>query len=281
MNQQTKKEGQSRGAQQREHPAIIITAFGSSKRGRAVFSRFHHKIVQRYTEHDVYWAYTSKIIRQKTGDQGLRETLAHLQTAGYLRAVVLPLQVFPGSEYRRICATVADFPELGVVIGETLMHRWNFVRDTLSVMERDFLQPGEGLNLLALHGTPKTTDPVNSSYLGLEKLVTEKYENVLAAALEGVPDLEAVIAKIAREMMVKGYLKVRILPMLLVAGMHVEQDLMGDEASWKNRLEQLGLTVECQRVEYSGESYFKSLISYPEIEEFYLQRLEAALRIAA
>ncbi len=278
MNQQTKEEGQSRGSERCDRPAIIIAAFGSSKRGRAVFSRFHHKVAQRYAEHDVYWAYTSKIIRQKTGDPGLRETLVHLQNTGYASAVVLPLQVFPGVEYRGICTIAADFPNVAVVVGETLMHRWKFVRDVLSVVERDFLSPGEGLNLLALHGTPTTADPVNSSYLGLEKLVTEKYENVLAAALEGVPDHEAVLARIAREIKVKGYRKVRILPMLLIAGMHVEQDLMGSEASWKSRLEQLGLIVECQDVEYSGQRYFKSLASYPEIEEFYLQRLEAALR---
>lgn len=279
MAQHTTLEYQHRGAQRRDRPALILTAFGSTKRGRAVFSRFHQKVTHRYGEHDVYWAYTSKIIRQKTGDPGLRETLVHLQTAGYLEAVVLPLQVFPGVEYRGICSIAAEFPNLNVVVGETLMHRWNFVRDVLSIVERDFLPPGEGLNLLALHGTPSTADPVNSSYLGLEKLVTEQYENVKAAALEGVPDHEAVIAKIARELAVKGYRKVRIIPMLLVAGMHVEQDLMGAEASWRNRFEQLGLTVECQDVDYSGQSYFKSLASYPEIEEFYLQRLEAALRL--
>jgi sirohydrochlorin cobaltochelatase len=270
---------QHQGTQRIDQPAIVITAFGSSKRGRAVFSRFHRKAVKRFPDRDVYWAYTSKIIRQKTGDPGLRDTLAHLQSSGYSGVVVLPLQVFPGVEYRRICTIVADFQDLSVVVGETLMHRWKFVNDVLSVVEKDFLPLSEGLNLLALHGSPLTADPVNSSYLGLERLVADKYENVMAAALEGVPDHEAVFTKIATQTLAKGYQKVRIIPMLLVAGMHVEKDLMGAEGSWRTHLETIGLNVECQRVEFSGESYFKSLTSYPEIEEFYLQRLGAALRL--
>lgn len=262
-----------------DKPAIIIASFGSTKRGRAIFERFHQKVVERFAGHDVYWAYTSKIIRQKTGDPGLGETLAYLQSNGYSKAVVLPLQVFPGVEYRGICSIVDDFHYLDVLVGETLMHRWNFVRDVLSVVEKDFLPPSDGLNLLALHGTPMTADPVNGSYLGLEKMVMEKYENVMAAALEGVPDYETTIARIARDKTVESCRKVRILPMLLVAGMHVEKDLLGAENSWKNCLEQLGLSVECLRTEYSGESYFKSLASYPEIEEFYLQRIEGVLRL--
>ena len=279
MLQQTREEGHNRSPQRREQPAIVIAAFGSTKRGKAVFSRFHHKVINRFGDHDVYWAYTSKKIRRKTGDTGLHETLVRLQQSGYKSCVILPLQVFPGTEYQRIRDTAVNFQGLNIAIGETLLHRWNFVGDVLTVMEKDFLLPGEGVNLLALHGTPKTADPVNDVYLGLEKLVKEKYENVQAAALEGVPDHKTVIARIGRELSAEGHRRVRILPMLLVAGMHVENDLMGSGDSWKNRLERYGFTVECPRVEYSGESYFQSLFSYPEVEGFYLQRLERGLQL--
>jgi len=252
--------------------------FGSSRRGRALLDRFHLKVVERFGEYDIRWAYTSKIIREQTGNPGLQETFAALEAAGLSSCVVLPLQIFPGSEYQNIAMIANRFEGLDIVVGETLMHRWRFVNDVLEVVAKNFLQPQEGLNILAMHGTQVTTDPANTVYLGLERLVKTRYENVLAASLEGIPDDEALFAKIDRKKMAEKYKRVRIHPLLLVAGMHVEQDIMGEERSWKRRLESLGFTVECPLVEHEDEQYYQSLGSSSEIEEFFLARLDSAVR---
>lgn len=259
--------------------AIVIAAFGSTRKGRAVFQRFHEQVKLRFPDHDLHWAYTSKIIRQKTGGLGLRETLDNLQAAGYSSAAILPLQVFPGSEYQRICDTCSEYGDLQIVIGETLMQNIDHIEDVLAVVEKDFLKPDQGLNLLALHGTTTQGDEARAAYLHITEMVTKRYDNAEAATLEGESNHEELFTEIAENARNKGYQRVRIIPMLLLAGMHVEKDLMGEGASWRNRLEQQGLTVECLQVEHGGENYFKSLASYPEIEQFYLQRLGAAMRL--
>ena len=258
-------------------PAIVIAAFGSSGRGRILFDRFHRKAVERFGEYDIRWAYTSKIIRAKTGDSGLRETLTTIVGAGYNSCVILPLQIFPGSEFQKITMIADDFTPLDIIVGETLMHRWRFVNDVLRVVEKSFLQPAEGLNILAMHGTPVTSEPANTVYLGIEHLVQTRYENVLAVSLEGIPDAETLFVNMAREKMAEKYRRVRIHPLLLVAGKHVEQDIMGEQGSWREQLEKLGFKVECPQIRHGAETFYQSLSSSPEIEEFFLDRLAGAL----
>lgn len=263
----------------KEKPAIVIAAFGSTRRGKAALDLFDKKVRERYGDHEVHWAYTSEFIRKKSGLPSLHQTLASIESAGYRKAVVVPLHIFPGVEYQEVSEVIQYFPGLRILLSETLMHRWIFVKEVLAVVETDFLPPAEGLNLLALHGTPLAADPANSAYLGLEKLVSDKYENVLAASLEGVPDYEVVLARIARQSLSDRYKRVRILPLMYLAGLHVEDDLMGDGGSWRGSLENMGFKVDCATVTHDGQGFFKSLAFYPEIVDFFLKRLERTLEL--
>ncbi len=165
-------------------------------------------------------------------------------------------------------------------LSETLFHRWDFVKASLSVIEQGFLTAGQGLNILALHGTPLTADPVNIVYLGLEKLVTDLYPNVLAASIEGVPDHEAVLAKIECNKLADKYRTIRIIPVMYFAGMHAEKDLMGTENSWCTRLEEIGFTVDCPMIEQEGKEFYKGLAHYPQLISFFMDRIQRSLKLA-
>jgi len=264
----------------KEKPAVIIAAFGSTTRARAALDMFQAHLDRHFSAHEIFWAYTSEIIRRKTGLPSLHQTLAQVEAAGFRKAVVQPLHVFPGTEYRQIQETCAYFPGLRVFMGETLCHRWAFIRQTLAVMEQDFLPPDRGMNLLALHGTPLAADPVNIVYMGVEKLVTDRYPHVLAAAVEGIPDPEALFLRMKNQGMADRVKQVRIIPMMYFAGMHVRDDLMGGEDSWRTRLEEIGFTVDCPMVESEKKPLFKGLAFYPEVTGFLAERLERALALA-
>lgn len=263
----------------KDKPAIVIAAFGSTRRGKAALDLFDKTVKERYGNHEVFWAYTSEFIRKKSGLPSLHQTLASIEAAGYRKAVVVPLHIFPGVEYQEVSEITECFPGLRILLSETLMHRWNFVKEVLAVVEKDFLPTTDGLNLLALHGTPLAADPANTAYLGLEKLVSDKYENVMAASLEGVPDHEAVLARMARHGLADSYRRIRILPLMYLAGLHVEDDLMADGGSWRSSLENMGFKVDCLKTSHEGEQFFKSLAFYPEIVGFFLNRLERSLEL--
>ena len=260
-------------------PAIIIVTFGTSSRAKAPLEIFQQEVNKQFPEYEIFWAYSSNIICRKKKIPTLHETLAHVEAAGFRKAVVQPLHIFPGTEYQQMAETCEYFPGLRVFLSETLLHRWNFVKETLAVVENEFISPEEGLNILAVHGTPLVAAPVNSAYLGLEKLVVDRYPNVFAASIEGVPDYEAVFAKIKRRQLNEQYKKVKIIPMMYLAGRHAEEDLMGDKNSWRTTLEDMDFKVECSTVQYEQVEYFKGLAYYPEIISFFTSRLQRSLKL--
>ena len=280
MNQQGYIGRKMRVPKLHDQPAIVITVFGSNSRARVALEFFREKFALEFPEKKLYWAYTSEIIGKKAGLPSLQETLAQVEADGYRKAVVQPLHVFPGTEYQQVTETCAFFPGLRIFLGETLLHRWDFVRETLAVLEQDFLPHDKGLNLLALHGTPLAADPVNVVYLGLERLVLDLYSNVLAASVEGLPDQEAVLARIKRKGLNERFDRVRIIPLMFFAGMHVEDDLMGECGSWRETLTAMGFTVECSMADCGEPAAFKGLAYYPEILSFFLERLRRALTLA-
>lgn len=264
-----------------EKPAIVIAAFGSSSRAKVALDLFKKRIAETFPAHEIFWAYTSEIIRTRLGLPGLQQALAEVESLGFRRAVVQPLHIFPGTEYQQMAETCEYFPGLRVILSETLLHRWDFIRDTLAVVESEFLPQEEGFNLLALHGTPLVADPVNAVYLGLDRLVADLYPNVRCASVEGIPDAEGVLTRIGRDGLVPRYRKVKIIPMMYLAGLHAEEDLMGDSESWQTTLTDMGFTVECPVVEYDGVDYFKGLAYYPAINDFFMDRLRRSLGLMA
>lgn len=263
-----------------KNPALVVTAFGTSSRAKAPLEIFAKALSEHFPMHTVYWAYSSEIIRRKLGLPSLQETLAQVEADGFRKAVVQPLHIFPGTEYQQLAETCEYFPGLRVFLSETLLHRWDFIKKTLAVVEGEFLTSDEGFNLLALHGTPLAADPANVVYLGLEQLVKDRYPNVLAASIEGIPDHEAVLAGIQRRKLIDRYDKVKIIPMMYMAGLHAEEDLMGKEESWCSALQEIGFTVECPMITHQGEQYFKGLAYFPELISMFMERLKRTLALA-
>lgn len=264
----------------KDNSAIVIAAFGSTNKAKAILQLFQEKLEKNYPDEDIYWAYTSEIIRKKLNLPSLQQTLAQVEADGYRKVVVQPLHIFPGTEYQQMAETCSFFPGLRVLLSETLLHRWDFAKELLEVIEPELLSPEEGYNLLALHGTPLAADPVNIIYLGLQSMVDDMYPNVLAATVEGVPDHEAVMARIKREDLVSKYKKIKIIPMMYFAGLHADEDLMGTEDSWRSTLEDLGFVVDCPRIETDGILSYKGLGFYPEVNDAFLERLKRTMELA-
>ena len=261
-------------------PAIIIAAFGSTNKNRAVLEEFQQELEQRFPAHAIYWGYTSEIIRKKLNLPSLQQTLAQVEYNGFRKAVVQPIHVFPGTEYTQLAETCEYFPGMNVFLSETLLHRWDFIKEILEIIEPEFLPPEQGLNLIALHGTPLAADPVNIVYMGVDSLLRTRYPNVLAATVEGVPDHEAVLAKIERDNLADRYKRVKIIPLMYYAGIHVDDDLMGEKDSWRSTLEKMGFSVECPQIKLEGETRFKGLAHYPGVNQGFLDRLERTLQLA-
>ena len=261
----------------KDHPAIIIATFGTSTSGQAAMDAVETQIAENFPDHQIYWAYTSEIIRRKRGLPSLLETLAKVESDGYRKAVVQPLHVFPGTEYQQVQESSLYFPGLRVIVGETLCHRWNFIETVLEEVSGDFLTGEDQINLIALHGTPLAADPVNTIYLGIHHLVSGMYDNVYAATVEGVPNIQAIAGQIRRVHARTPFSRIRLIPMLFLAGIHVQKDLMGDKKSWRTIFEEMGMAVDCPTITSGGQAYFKGLAYRKTCIRFFCQRIQRAL----
>ncbi|MBF0345491.1 MAG: sirohydrochlorin cobaltochelatase [Nitrospirae bacterium] len=265
----------------KEAPAVIIAAFGTNTNGRVVYELFDSVLKTHFESVKVLWAYTSEIIREKTGNPGVLQALAMLEEEGYRRAVVQPLQIFPGTEYQELMETCLSFPGVRVVAGETLLHRWHFVDEVFSAISNDFLSQKEGINLVVAHGTPLCADPANIVYIGLDNYLQNHYNNVFLSTVDGIPDRISALTRIKTrlEQTKKTKHRVRLLPFMYVAGLHVEKDLLGTQDSFKTDLESLGLAVDCPIVSYGENSFVKGLGFYKEVQACFVKRIERSLDI--
>ncbi|QJA05504.1 cobalamin biosynthesis protein CbiK [Thermosulfurimonas marina] len=274
----------------KERPALVLCAFGTSTRARVTFDYLEQKVREAFPGYEIRWAFTSSIIREKMNRiyarkglpqrlYSLHEVLAQLYAAGYRKVVVQPLHVFPGLEYEAVVEVARRFPDLRIVVGEPLLFRWEYVREVLAVVEKEFLPPEEGLNILVAHGTDVTAQGANLTYLGLDWLVRHRYSNVLLGTVEGIPGGEEVLEEAKRY---PGK-RVRFIPFMLVAGDHIMHDIMGkdqgEEKSWREILEEAGKEVDCVTARINGRVYYRGLGLYPETADFFVKQIRRALEI--
>lgn len=275
---------------QKEKPAILIAAFGTSTKARATYEEFEKELKAALPGYEVRWAFTSEVIREKVnakrakeGDPerllSVQQALAGLEAEGYARVAVEPLQIFPGEEFEEVVKLATGFPGLRVEFGETLFHRWEYVREVIDILAGDFLPPSEGCTVLIAHGSPRTSVGSNSTYLGLDRYVTRKYPNVFVGSVEGVLTREEALG--AAKAHPAG--KVRFIPLMFVGGDHVMNDIMGaddggSEPSWKAELTRAGKAVDIPMVDLGAGVQYRGLGLIPEVNRIFIREIERALK---
>ena len=97
--------------------------------------------------------------------------------------------------------------------------------------------PGNGTaSVLLGHGTDH---PAWTAYPALQRVLQRSGANVHVATVEG----EATMVETIRDVIRSGADRVHLLPLMLVAGVHLQEDIAGEEDSWKRAFMDAGLQV--------------------------------------
>ncbi len=201
----------------------------------------------------VVTAYTSHIIIDRVkANEGItfptpEEALDQLKAEGYTRVALATLDVIPGMEYDYDLGVFHNYKQnfKKMTLGTPLMY-WqgqegqdDDVTEAMEALATQFpkTKKGEGIVIMA-HGTPNIS---NAYYSVIQaKLQELGYDNVFIETVEGWPSLETIIPKLKA----KNIKKVTIMPMMMVAGDHANNDMAGDEEdSHKSILESEGIEV--------------------------------------
>ena len=199
------------------------------------------------------------------------EALTQLKAEGYSRVALVSLDVIPGMEYSYVKAVYNEYKDqFKTMTGGTSLMYWqgqeeqaDDVIEFIQAFSSQFpKQKKDDAILIMAHGTPHIS---NAYYAVIQaKLDALGYKNVFVYTVEGWPSLEDVIPKL-KENKIKN---VTLVPMMMVAGDHANNDMAGDEPdSHKSILEGEG---------YKVDTYMHGLGENKMIRDVYVERANDA-----
>ncbi len=259
--------------------AIVVMTFGTTfaeNRAKTIDATIEG-IKAAHPGVKVVTAYTSHIIIDRVAaNEGIKyptpeEALAQLKAEGYTRVALTTLDIIPGMEYNYKLGVFNSYKQdfKKMTIGTPLMY-WqgqeeqaDDVTEVLEAFATQFpkTKKGEGIVMMA-HGTPNIA---NAYYAVIqEKLQELGYDNVFIETVEGWPSMETIIPKLKA----KKIKKVTIMPFMMVAGDHANNDMAGsEEDSHKSILEKEGIKVE---------AYIHGLGENEAVRNVFVERANAA-----
>lgn len=260
--------------------AILVMTFGTTftdTRAKTI-DAVEADIQKAFPNIPVFEAYTSHIIIDRVkANEGIHkltpeEAFAKLKAEGYTRVAVVSLDVIPGIEFAYDSIVTKeyakDFKEIS--IATPLMYyqgtegEVDQVVDFIKALSAQLPKMGpEDATLLMAHGTPH---PANAYYSVIQDRLGELgMNNVFVYSVEGRPNLEDVIPKLKA----KGFKNVTLMPIMMVAGDHANNDMAGDEEdSHKSILTKEGFKVG---------TYIHGLGENQSIRTLYVQRAQEAV----
>ena len=201
-------------------------------------------------------AFTSRFIRGKLEQAGRPvaapgDALRRLAAAGCSRILVWPLFVAAGKEFSGLkseleCACGVLDPGVSVLVGTPLLDARPDTRWIAAALAG--ILPGKPgpptAVILVGHGHKR--QPLAGGYGQLLQVLRQSGGRYYFGALEGTDSLEALLAVLAQDQV----RNVLLLPLLVLIGRHVKEDLAGPGAgSWRSILNARG--ISCQVLERS------------------------------
>ena len=233
-------------------PVLLAVSFGSSynETRDVTIGAVEAALQAAYPQYEVRRAFTSQIVidileeREKMEIDNVIEAMDRLVADGVKEVVVQPTHVMPGFEYDDVMAEIADYADKfdSMKVGDPLLTSdKDYDAVMASLIEETAAYNDEGTAIVFMgHGTHHEA---NATYSRLEKrLHAAGYTNYFIGTVEGAPLIDEVIESVKAT----DATKVVLLPLMIVAGDHANNDMAGDEEdSWKTAFANAGYEVEC------------------------------------
>lgn len=233
--------------------AIIIAGFGViDNRARAAsFDRLIQQAKEECQGYDVRCIFTSSFVIRKLRDQNiyierLDEVLEKLRAQAYKEVVIQPTHLSSGEEYEKKIVEAAlacqgDFSK--ITIGNPLLSsgKESDLDEVIGCMAAMYADVGTNEEIVFVgHGSLRRE---NYIFKRLQEKIDQTCAHITIALLESSDCLrfDDVLSRLRK----KNAGRVRLIPLLFVAGMHARIDLAGPhDLSWKSRLLSAGFQVQ-------------------------------------
>ena len=248
--------------------AIVVATFGSADDSirEKIFGRLVTEISTAFPTFEVRLAFTSNFMIRKLARRNIfmptpAEAISNLRDEGFTKIFLLPTLLTPGEEFDNKIkpCEIDDVEIISPLFTETCTTA--FDEKVFATILDCFPRADDETLILIGHGSPHRHNPV---YENLQRLADEK---VLLGVIEktDTPNFSDVVERLKNSRAEK----ILLAPMLFNGGVHLAEDIAGDENSWFSQLNSLGYKV---RVSTDG------LGAFEKFRKLYIEKLSDAVR---
>lgn len=259
-----------------EKKELLVVSFGTSYNdSRSItIGGIENVLRENFQDYEVVRAFTAQTIIDKLKDRdgieimNVKEALDDAVANGVTTLIVQPTHLMDGFEYQDLQKELADYEDKfeHLALAAPLLtsdEDYALVADALYEKTKQY-DDGETAICFMGHGTEADS---NKDYAVLQDTIRDKgYDNIFIATVEAEPTFEDIIEEVSAA---GTYQKAVLLPLMVVAGDHANNDMASDEDdSWKSLFEEAGFEVSCV-LEGLGQDY--------EIAEIYVKHTQDAI----
>ena len=226
---------------------ILVVSFGTSYNDsrRLTIGAIEQALADAYPDWAVRRAFTSQIIidhvkkRDNVTIDNVAEALERAEANGVKQLVVQPTHLMDGFEYNDLMEELAQYADAfdSITVGDPLLTTDDDFDKVAEAVHDATSSYDDGKTAIVFMGHGTEADS-NEIYAKMQTIFDDKgYENYYIGTVEATPTVDDVIKAIDG----KGYERVILRPLMVVAGDHANNDMAGDENdSWKSLFEKAG-----------------------------------------
>lgn len=263
--------------------AIVVVSFGTTfdDARRDCIESVENKIKEQFSGYEVRRAFTSRIVLSRLAERGiyadtLEQALDKLKEEGYTDIVIQSTHLTPGEEFEKKVLEPAELYKnsfASITIGRPILTLDgkngipNDFKIAVEALKKQLPVLGKGQEIVFMgHGSPHRHNP---AYQALQEAFDAAKLPVTVGVVEETdhPNYEDVEARLLKKSNVKSIL---LMPLMLVAGDHANNDMAGDEEdSWKSLLAAKG---------YEVSTYVHGLGENKAFQNIYVQHIKDAIQ---
>lgn len=231
---------------------LLVASFGTSYNDnrRLTIGAIEEAMEAAFPDYSVRRGFTSQIIIDHVKDRdgevidNMTEAFNRAIDNGVKILVIQPTHLMDGLEYSDVVNEAAEFSDSfeKIAIGRPLLDTDADFEAVIKAITEATAEYDDGETAICFmgHGTKAESNQV---YGKMQDMLTAAgYENYFVGTVEAEPGLEDMLAAVGEG----SYKKAVLLPLMIVAGDHANNDMAGDdEGTWKTEFEAAGYEVTC------------------------------------
>lgn len=253
--------------------ALLIVSFGTTHPDtlKECIVKTEECISAAFPSYPMYRAFTSRIVRSRLESRygivvdDVETALAKIAADGFTHVLVQPTLLIPGEENDRLLASLrAAANGLQLAVGAPLLSDDRDLDRIIDILQKVYPTDRDTVLLLMGHGTEHRGNEVYRRLI--QKMKARTDVTMRLCTVDSSPSFTEIVGELTE----LGCKRVRLAPLLFVAGDHAKNDMSGDDPeSLRSRLTAAGISTEC---------ILQGLGQHPEVRQLYIQKALDASR---